>query len=196
MTGGRVYVDRVTIGGVDVFEVVANPNGALSADQGSIAIRSDTAETWQNLDGGTSWGRSPFDVIKQRIQLADLPAAGDTGAVSFGPTIEAERVATGWALRKNVDVDVGASGITSVTATLGTLAGNMISAAQLVGGTAAPTYLNGFTNDADWTKGALVHSAAGQPVYQLICDVTNLDQLVAFDITFYIFLSPVILDAP
>jgi hypothetical protein len=51
----HIYTSLVTIGNVDIYNVTANPNGVLPASLGSLALRSDTAEVWQNTDGLTSW---------------------------------------------------------------------------------------------------------------------------------------------
>lgn len=42
--------------GVLIFDVDVDPNGVWSAPQGSLAIRADTPQLWQNLDGATAWG--------------------------------------------------------------------------------------------------------------------------------------------
>ncbi len=58
MAGGRIYVDQVTIGDVDLFKVIANPDGVLTARKGSMAFLnagSVTASVFINLDGATAW---------------------------------------------------------------------------------------------------------------------------------------------
>lgn len=51
--GGREYFDFITISGVNVYSVDEAP--AFVAPQGSLAMRSDEAQLWQNTDGGTTW---------------------------------------------------------------------------------------------------------------------------------------------
>lgn len=57
MSGGRVYTDVVTVGDVDLYNVISNPNGVLPARIGSWAFRSDAGNVsaWQNQDGAVLW---------------------------------------------------------------------------------------------------------------------------------------------
>ena len=51
----KIYVNIITVGGISIYDVDENPNGVLFASQGSIAVRSDEAITYQNTDGAGSW---------------------------------------------------------------------------------------------------------------------------------------------
>lgn len=51
----RIYTSVVSVGNINIYNVVADPNGVLTAPLGSLAVRSDTAVTYQNTDGGTTW---------------------------------------------------------------------------------------------------------------------------------------------
>jgi len=58
LSGGRIFIDRATVGDVEVFQVAADPNGSLTAPKGSFAFLSAgvlTASVFLNLDGGTTW---------------------------------------------------------------------------------------------------------------------------------------------
>lgn len=57
MGGGRIYTDMVTIGDISVFDVVADPNGVITATQGSLAsLRVGAASTvYINMDGAVLW---------------------------------------------------------------------------------------------------------------------------------------------
>lgn len=90
MPGGRIYTDVVTIDGVSIFNVTANPDTVLSADLGSLAIRSDSPNQalYQNQDGATSWiqiapGAGSGDVVGPAVATADALARfnGTTGKV-------------------------------------------------------------------------------------------------------------------
>jgi len=56
--GGRIYTDIVSIGAINVYEVVVDPNGLLDAPYGSIAILHPappiSPTTFENV-GGTVW---------------------------------------------------------------------------------------------------------------------------------------------
>lgn len=70
---GRIYTNVVTIGSVSIYEVTADPNGALIAAKGSLAIRSDgtNTEVWQNTDGASTWqiGISTAGLLGPRHEL-------------------------------------------------------------------------------------------------------------------------------
>lgn len=51
----RIYTSVITVGTISIYQVNADPNGVLSASLGSLAVRNDTAVTYQNTDGGTTW---------------------------------------------------------------------------------------------------------------------------------------------
>lgn len=56
--GNRQYVEMITIDGVNVFKVNADPNGVLVAPKGSLAFLmggAATATAWMNLSGGSVW---------------------------------------------------------------------------------------------------------------------------------------------
>jgi hypothetical protein len=55
MSMSRIDTDVVTVGNISVYNVVANPNGVLQANQGSLAVCSDTSVVYQNTDGFTAW---------------------------------------------------------------------------------------------------------------------------------------------
>lgn len=51
----RTYNSIVTVDGVSLYDVNGDPNGVLTATRGSLAMQSDSANVWQNTDGGTTW---------------------------------------------------------------------------------------------------------------------------------------------
>lgn len=53
----RIYTSVTTVGSIDIYNVVADPSGALEARIGSLAVRSDGGNTgvYQNTDGSTTW---------------------------------------------------------------------------------------------------------------------------------------------
>lgn len=72
---GRIYTNIVTIGSINIYNVVVDPNGILNAPIGSLAVRSSAgaAVTYQNQDGGSTW-----------IQIGSTVIT--TATKSFGPT--------------------------------------------------------------------------------------------------------------
>jgi len=52
---GRIYTEIVSVGNINIYQVSSDPNGALFAPIGSLAIRSDTADFFQNTDGFSTW---------------------------------------------------------------------------------------------------------------------------------------------
>jgi hypothetical protein len=77
----RIYTNIVTVGNVDIYNVLADPNGVLQARIGSLAIRSAGSPiTYQNIDGATTWvafttGSPPTPVVQK--QLSPTLAIGD-----------------------------------------------------------------------------------------------------------------------
>lgn len=51
----RIYTSVMTVGDISFYEVTSDPNGALTATQGSIAVRSDLPITYQNINGTDTW---------------------------------------------------------------------------------------------------------------------------------------------
>jgi hypothetical protein len=208
MSGGRTYVDKVTIGGVDVFEVTSSPDGVVEAPRGSLAIRSDVAETWQNTDGAMAWSRMPFDVLKQQVQLGDLPVGTTTtGPVLVGPMVAAHRPILGGMLYMSVDVDPGVSSITNVRAQWGVAAGGIDDSSlftadglELIGETDTPKYLHGLNSSSsiedEFSKAPGVSAQPTQLFYEIDSTGGDLDELVAFDVTFIALVSPATLTVP
>ena len=96
MSGGRTYVDKVTIGTVNVFEVASDPNGALTAKLGDFAIRSDVPRLYQNTDGAMAWRQ----VVQQVLGLADV---GDGATIPVVTSV-------------SMDVEIGAAAETNTVA--------------------------------------------------------------------------------
>lgn len=143
------------------------------------------------------------NVVKQRVQLADLPAATDTGLTGFGNTLAANTVITGMALYLHADPTVGASGITGIYVSsgfgnVGLSAGTtLITTLDLFGETGSPKYLDSSTNAADFAAGSVfTRHDTMQPFYQIAATGANLDQLTAFDITLFLFVSSTVLEVP
>lgn len=68
----RIYTSLITIGSVNIYTVSADPNGTLSAPIGSLAIQDNSAVTYQNSDGATTWvvigtGGSVSSVAQQTL---------------------------------------------------------------------------------------------------------------------------------
>jgi hypothetical protein len=75
--------------GPQLLTVLGDPNGSVIAPRGSVALQRDTAALWQNQDGISTWeaiggGSSGNLVLKQRVQLGDLPSAVNY-TTTFGP---------------------------------------------------------------------------------------------------------------
>lgn len=70
---GRIYVDVVTVGNISIYNVLSNPDGALQAPIGSLAVRSDTTAIYQNVDGGTTWA-----TVFGGVPIGDLKTIGET----------------------------------------------------------------------------------------------------------------------
>lgn len=90
MSGGRFYTDMVTIGDINVFDVVVDPNGVISAPQGSLAsLRVGAASTvYINMDGNVLW-RDLSASTTTAIPVSQLTAgenlvAGEIVSVAIG----------------------------------------------------------------------------------------------------------------
>lgn len=125
---GRTYVDVVTIGTTSVYQVDSNPDGVLSAAQGSLAIRSDTAALYQNTDGATAWsavgsgGGGAVSLAQKRVQLVDL--TGNSVDIDFDSTIPAGSLILGWSIWVDaITQDEGTDFVTYVPQVPGSLAG-------------------------------------------------------------------------
>jgi hypothetical protein len=163
--------------------------------------------TTETNPGSAEWTDSAdlglgFEVIQQRIQLSDLPAATSTGTTFFGPNVPAGKVVVGGLIYMNSDVDVGASGITSVKVFSGV---GEVSAAdscpvtedlQLVGETSTPKFLHAYNDPTDFQKGVGAIAVDSQAFYEITADNANLDQLTAFDITVVLLLSSTVISVP
>jgi hypothetical protein len=186
MSSGRIYVDVVTIGSINVYTVNSDPSGALSAPQGSLAIRTDTAQTWQNRNGGTTWTllNSGLMVSKRRIQLADLPA--NVNAAFNMEEIPADSPMMGGFVRVTQAPTGG--GVTTCTANVMVAPGqNIVELQQLVGATNAQYInpLNNASNALTAESHVFIRSDARTPLLTIAADV-NLDTLATFDVTFFV----------
>lgn len=56
MPGGNPFVSQVSLNGITMLSGSINPNGSVSAPIGSIYVRSNPAQIFQNTDGATAWG--------------------------------------------------------------------------------------------------------------------------------------------
>lgn len=76
--GGREYFEIVTIDDVSIYSTASQP--AFVAAQGSLAMRTDVAQLWQNTDGNTTWVQIGSGGASDSLLLI-VPIAG-TGTVS------------------------------------------------------------------------------------------------------------------
>lgn len=70
MAGGKQFLDVIGLGGVLFLPIPGDPNGLVTAPQGSIAT--GTAGTWRNTDGATAWvnlggGSTPVLVFRPGV---------------------------------------------------------------------------------------------------------------------------------
>jgi len=173
-----------------------------------LVLQSDTNpgtasfEELADLIGDAGLGVS--SVVKQRVQQSDLPAS-TVLTLTFGGPVAANTVVNSVLLYFNTDIDVGASGITDVTVSLGitdvatqTKTRIMVENQKLLGPEipAAPSYFNGFNTDEQWRATAVSVPEAFEYVIAVSSVGANLDQLVAFDLTAFFFQSSLVLDVP
>ena len=154
--------------------------------------------------GGGGGGGEEVQVYKQRVQLADLPAATTTGVVAWTTAVPTGSLVIGGALGINADVDLGASGITVLECAL--LAGqtNVFLTLDVAGalGTGSPRVLTrenstGDFPDTAYAKGPVVQTGPLEGVfYQITATGGNLDQLAAFDVTFILLTTTTLITLP
>jgi hypothetical protein len=187
----RIYTSQITVGGVDIYEVTADPDGVLSATRGSLAIRSDTAALYQNTDGGTSWTPfgaltgAPVVILKKQVALGELPANTSYGTF-FDSQMPAHKPVFGAFIFVN-EAPAG-GGVGSCSLTVQTTGGTrFVESQQLVGATNGQyiPILNVNPNAFSGTSMINISSAARDVFYSLNCDV-NLDTLTNFDVTAYL----------
>jgi hypothetical protein len=159
--------------------------------------------------GDASWEDSAtlglgYEVIQQRIQQADLPAAASTGTTFFGAAIPAGKVVLGGLIYLNEDVDVGASGITSVAVVSGVGEGSAADSCQvtadinLVGETDTPKYLHAYNDPSEFLSGVGAVAVQSNAFYGITASggSATLSDLVAFDITIVMVLADAIIAVP
>lgn len=80
----NIYVEVVTVGGVKIFHVNANPAGIVQAPIGSLAIsnQAGAVTTYQNLDGGTAWGPVGGGPLSHLVLVDNV--TGDDAAAGIG----------------------------------------------------------------------------------------------------------------
>jgi len=193
---GRIYTNVVTVGSINIYNVVADPSGVLTAPIGSLAIRSDTAVTYQNTDGGTTWvslsAGGSVTSIQKRIQLGDLPAA-TTLNTPFDDAIPADGVILG-ATYIVTEAPAG-GGVVTCELTTGRFpelpAGFLVPATELVGApvgypplTAVP--VSGLAVGM-LSGGPTLDGAAWTPYILLDAGAVVLNTLTNFDVTCYVF---------
>jgi hypothetical protein len=184
--------------GPQIHSVSADPNGSLVAPIGSLALRSDSATLYQNTDGLSAWsevgGAGGDLVLKQRIELADLPAALTT-TVFFADQIPANRPII--AVLPFINAAPTGGGVTTCTLTCQTDAppGNILFDAGQGVGFPSPDFWNvvrdGSTVYSPRVDPSLydVTAAARNAAFTVIADV-NLDTLATFDATMIIVIGP------
>lgn len=84
---GRVYVDIITIDGIDIYAVVVDPNGVLTAPIGSIATLKTSPQIWVNADGATTWnqvypGSGSGGGLSQEVWVDSNAAPGGSGSAT------------------------------------------------------------------------------------------------------------------
>lgn len=189
----RIYTSRVTIGGRDIFELTADPNGILQASAGSLGLRGNIipSETWRNVNGGTTWeqlgsGAGGMQIIKKRIQLVDLPANTSFG-LAFDDIVPAHKPIMGAFLYIAQAPTGGGVGSCQATVTDLVTFATFIELEQMVGSpngeyipilNANPTGLTG-TNHLN------IQAVDRGMALSLNSDV-NLDTLATFDVTAYV----------
>jgi hypothetical protein len=89
---GKIFVERVRFGDVELVSGSGDPSGAVSAPLGSLYARNDAAIVYQNTDGATTWvpvagsGVVPTG-LRRTVQFMVLGAggAGTTDSVTSIP---------------------------------------------------------------------------------------------------------------
>lgn len=125
---GRAYFGIVSIGNTDIYQVTGVP--VFTARLGSLAIRSDVAELYQNTDGATAWSliggggttgvsRLPFAVTTNTdaLGLAAIYACTDTTAERT-LTISTATIALGTpssVLKLTINDESGGAGTNNIT---------------------------------------------------------------------------------
>ena len=151
-----------------------------------------------DLPVGFGAGKIPpqATILKQRVVLADLPAAMGH-LVVFGAIPAGQVVSHAFCYVNEAPTGGGVSTCVATVAASAPPGANYIEVAELFG-FVSPAYLTQFTAALpaafELTAGD-VHDAARTGAVQFTADV-NLNTLVTFDVTAYIVLSPVQLTAP
>lgn len=84
---GRIYVDIVTVNGIDIYAVLVDPNGVLSAPIGSIATLKTGPQIWVNANGAMVW---------DQVYPAVAPPSSSTAVLTFGSDQVSNTVTTRW----------------------------------------------------------------------------------------------------
>ena len=184
--------------------------GLAGANPRQLVATADGVEV-QTLGGALTKiigsNTEPFKTSVQRIQLANLPSATQTGTQFFGPTLPANQLVLGGLVYLNAAVNAGQSGITLVQCGLGV--GN-VSASDNIQVTADvtvfnsgsplsgpyPRYLHAYTTPSDFFTGLGALGVQSQAFYTISAQGANLDQLSAFDVTFVMVVADLVLPVP
>lgn len=118
-------LNKKSLGNIELLLVDADPSGALSARQGSIAFLSTGANVWQNTNGGTTWARSDAQAahavrvqkLTKTIGHADLTAAAAEQTINFDAALPANAFVFGGTAVLNTNFTGGA--ITAATVEIG-----------------------------------------------------------------------------
>jgi len=81
---GKIYVERVRFGDVELVSGTGDPSGVVEAPLGSLFARNDAAIVYQNTDGATTWlalaGSGLTTGLRRTVQFV---VSGAGGAGSF-----------------------------------------------------------------------------------------------------------------
>lgn len=79
---------RITLGNIQLLEVDANPQGAVTAPKGSAAFDATNAKSYQNLDGSTQWQEVIGSAVGQMaVGVSLLPNVTNAKILDFKANI-------------------------------------------------------------------------------------------------------------
>lgn len=200
--GDSVYLSATVAGDITLTATNEQVGWVTSVGATGLVWISPQART------ATTATTSGTTVVKERVQLADMPAATSLGLTYAGPVLAPNTVVSGVLIYQNADTTVGASGITAldvimvVTDDPTTKIAALTTQVDLFGSTGAPVtgsprYLDiDDINVTTISAGPIALPIAGQCAYNLLATGNDLDQLTALDFTLFWLVTPTVLVVP
>lgn len=127
-----------------------------------------------------------YTVMEATVQLADLPS--DPAALVQLGTLPANQPVVGVFLKVNADPDPGASGISSLKCGISG-AGVTFMDVNIFGDVGSPLYHTSSSDPGDFEELPHVHPTSVAFYYTLLAVGADLDQMTAFDVTFYVLVA-------